>query len=652
MSVISVSDAGKDFGDVTILEHITFEVQKGQRVGLVGSNGAGKTTLLKLLSGVYESDSGSVYIPPSVKVGVLDQLPSFSGGSTVEQVLRTAFAELEGMKRRMDALERRLAEGGGAEASAEQKALLREYGEISSAYETLGGYQTDAQLRRVANGLGIPGEMLGSLFTSLSGGEQTRINLGRLILMNVDLLLLDEPTNHLDMRSVEWLEQFLESYKGTAVIISHDRYFLDRVVDRIIEIENLTAAVYEGNYSKYVYLKEEWLKAAEAKINQAEKKISQLEFTIMRMHGNNTEKQHKRAFAMEKRVERMRKELPKIIKQGRNIKASFGGARRPGNDILQVSGLSKSYGGRTLFSDAELELKMNDRVAIIGSNGSGKTTLLKILTGEEPPDAGRIKWGVGIKRAYLEQKVSFLNERTTVLDCLCTELKIAPSTARNLLGRYNFSGKDVFKLVMELSGGEKSRLKLCILMYEGVNMLILDEPTNHLDIRSREWIEQAIEEFEGTLLLVSHDRYFVGKFAQRIWSVEDGGITEFDGSYAEYREYAERVSAAEAASAATALPETGHAAKPEDSPAAERRSGGAPKKRSREHDAMRKRLTNLERDIERQELVVSSFSTEIDAASSDHIRLTELLEEKETEVARLDEMLAEWDELVEILQDV
>jgi len=630
MAILSVNGAGKDFGDDTILESITFEVQPGERIGLVGDNGTGKTTLIKMISGQYRCDRGSVHIPSSVRVGVLDQIPNYPDGMSVEQVLRTAFDRFTSIKKKMETLEKQMSSGDDS--------VLREYGELAVVYEGLGGYDVEVELRRVANGLGIT-DMLSAEFNRLSGGERTRINLARMILTDVNLMLLDEPTNHLDIASVEWLEEYLLDYKGAAVIISHDRYFLDRTVSRIVEIEDLTCKIWQGNYSAYAYQKAEWLKSAEARIRQDERKIKQLEETARRFHSMNMEKLHVRAFNMERRAERIRKEMPKIVKQGRNLRASFGSARRPGEDILTVTGLAKSFGDRNLFSEVDLEIKKDDRIGLIGANGAGKTTLLKILLGTEPYDTGRIKWGVGVKQAYLPQIVSFENERATLVDTVSRTLRVNEGTARNILGTFNFTGEDVFKRVCDLSGGEKSRLRLCILMQNGVNMLILDEPTNHLDIRSRDWIENAIDSFDGTLLLVSHDRYFLEKFATRIWSVERGGIVVFDGGYEEYRTYAAMLE--EERKREPVQTTENISAKPAEQP----------KKRTRESDAIRKRIPIIERDIERCEKKIAELDLAMEENASDAAKLEELMNEKSTLSEKLDELLSEWADSMEKLGD-
>lgn len=635
MSVLSVTNVKKEFNDIVILENVSFDVYPGQRVGIIGRNGSGKTTLLKLISGRYECDDGSIFIPSNVKMGVLDQIPRYPDNMTVEDVLRTSFYETEKLKRRMIELEKKMATG-------DQRAI-REYGETSSAFEALGGYTVDVELNRVCNGLKIGQDMLSNHFNMLSGGERTRINLARMILMQVDLMLLDEPTNHLDFQSVEWLEEYLKTYKGTVLIVSHDRYFIDQTVTRIVELENLTAKVYEGNYSAFVKQKEHMIRSAEAKIRQDERKIAQLEQTARRLHSLDTEKMHKRAFAMEKRIERIKGQMPVVVRENRNLKGKFGQTTRSGEDVLSVKRLKKSFGDRLLFSDVDLEIKKDDRIVILGPNGSGKTTLVRILLGQETPDEGMIRWGASVKIAYLPQIVEFKNEYMSVLDCVVDELNISISSARNWLGGYYFRGEEVFKLVRDLSGGEKSRLKLCILMYKGANMLILDEPTNHLDLHSSEWIEEAISDYKGTLLVISHDRFFINRVGKKIWSIEDGTVNAFNGNYEEFKIYmSQRQASAPAASkiqAKTTISSDQDKDRVRDK--STRRN-----KRSKETIAARKQIRILESDIEKLENDLENINVEFEHAATDHLRLAELMKEKAVLDEKLEHMLEEWEKLM------
>lgn len=634
MPILSVNGVGKDFGDVMVLDDVTFELQPGERVGLIGDNGTGKTTLFKIISGEYRADRGSVHITPSARVGVLDQIPNYPAGTTVEMVLREAFKRLDDMAARMRELEKAMADG--------DKRAMREYSALETEYASSGGYDTEVNLSKVANGLDIT-PMLGEQWEKLSGGERTRINLARMVLTDVDLMLLDEPTNHLDIQSTEWLEDYLSTFKGAVLIISHDRYFLDRSVTRIIEVEAHTTKSWQGNYSAFLRQKEEYIKAAEAQLAKIEKKTKQLEEAAKRIRlwaFMGSDWMVRQAQSIEKRIERIKATAPVIVKQGKNLRATFGSTRRSGEDVLSVTGLRKSFGDRTLFSEVELEIKKDDRVGLIGANGAGKTTLLNILLGKLPQDEGVVRWGAGVKIAYLPQHVSFEYEHTTVVDSVARSLNVSESRAREILGPFNFRGEDVFKNIDTLSGGEKSRLRLCILMQGGVNVLILDEPTNHLDIRSREWLENALEQFDGTLLLVSHDRYFLEKFATRIWSVEQGGIIDFEGGYGEYRVVSEELRRTRESNAPVKQPEK----KPEPKKEVEPQQ-----KRSRETDALRKKVPIIEQRISRLEAHIKEIDEWLYEAATDHVKLGELLNEREDTEHRVDELMREWEEIMERL---
>ena len=529
-----------------ILDGLTFQVDSGERVGLLGKNGAGKTTLLQILTGELDCDEGEVVIAPGKRVGLISQIPVYPAGYTVEDVLDTAFARLHDMEREMAELAARMERGS-------DPALLRRYDKLSAAFEAGGGYDTDTDSTRCATACRSPGRCASSSFRPLSGGEKTRVNLGRLILEDTDILLLDEPTNHLDLQATEWLEEYLDKFKGTVLAISHDRWFLDRVVDRVIEIQDGKAEFYSGNYSFYVVEKErryqEKLKQYEkeqAKIEQLEKAAEQLR--LWAFQGND--KLYKRAQSMEKRIERMRT-TDKPTKE-RKLDIRFGEREFRGDEVLIIKGLPKSFGGRTLFSDVDLEVEGGERIALLGDNGTGKSTLIKIIMGEEEPDEGKIRLGPTVKIGYLPQIIHFDHPERNLVDTMLYDLDCTAQTARNRLASFKFRGEDVFKPVSALSGGEQSRLRLCMLMDEKINLLILDEPTNHLDIQSREWIEEAVEEYEGNLLFVSHDRYFIDRFATRIWMLEDGQITDFRGTYEEYRAARERKQAQAAPPAAAA----------------------------------------------------------------------------------------------------
>ncbi|MBR5217104.1 MAG: ABC-F family ATP-binding cassette domain-containing protein [Oscillospiraceae bacterium] len=529
---ISVSGLTKSFDlEKKILDGLTFQIDTGERVGLLGKNGAGKTTLFRILTGELDYDTGDVVIASGRRVGLISQIPVYPAGYTVEDVLQSAFSRMFVLKDEMDALTERMAQGESDEA------ILRRYGELTARFEGLGGYDTDTAVNKVANGLSIDADMRRRLFENLSGGEKTRVNLGRLILEDTDILLLDEPTNHLDLQATEWLEEYLNKFHGTVVTISHDRYFLDRTVTRVIEILDGRAEFYSGNYSFYAIEKErryqeqmkQYMKE-QAKIEQLEKSAEQLRMFAFK----GLDKTYRRAISMERRIERMRTTAKPT--RAKKMDARFASREFKGDEVLQLKGVSKAFGERKLFDEIYLRVAGGERIAFIGENGTGKTTLLNMIMQQEKVDSGVIRTGPAIRSAYLPQIIHFDHPERNLVDTMIWAKKnLSAQSARNRLAAYQFQGEDVFKSVSVLSGGELSRLRLCMLMDEEINFLVLDEPTNHLDIASREWIEEAVEAFDGTLLFVSHDRYFINRFATRIWELADGTITDYPMGFAEYR---------------------------------------------------------------------------------------------------------------------
>ena len=613
---ISVNNLTKFFviGE-NLLEGLSFEIQEGERVAILGRNGCGKTTLLKILTGEMDYDDGEVFVNPHKKIGLISQIPVFPVGYTVENVLRSAFDQIMAVKRKMEALEQAMANG----ATDDQ---LREYDALTNRFQSGGGYEMDVDVDKICNGLGITPEQRKQEFDSLSGGEKTRMNLARLLLEKTDILLLDEPTNHLDLRSVEWLEGYINAFKGTVVAISHDRYFIDRIAQRVIEIVDGHAEFYSGNYSFYMDEKQARFDLQMKQYEQEQAKLKQLGFTVERMKGwgINNRTLYRRAMSIQHRMERIRKtEKPKTEK---TMKASFGEKDFSGDVVFKMKNVSKSFGDRTLFSDVELNVEAGERIAILGDNGTGKTTFIKCLLGDEDC-TGKIQFGPTVKWGYLPQIIHFNHPERTLYDTMLYEKNCTPQVARDRLGQFLFQGEDVFKQVSNLSGGEKSRLRLCMLMDEKINLLILDEPTNHLDIASREWVEAAIEEFEGVLLFVSHDRYFIEKFAERIWLLEDGKIRDFRCGYAKYRSILEH----EAAAKVPVVAET--------KPKKEKPKGG-----TKEQEKLVRRL---EREIEKQEAVVAEFDAKIEAASADYQELTRLLSEKEEAEMLLMDLMEQWE---------
>ena len=611
-----------------VLDGLTFQIDQGERVGLLGKNGAGKTTLFRILTGELEGDEGQVTIGQGRRLGLISQIPVYPAGYTVEDVLRSAFSRLEKLAGEMEDLTARMAAGES------DPALLRRYGTLSERFEVFGGYDTDVAVNKIAQGLSISREMREQLFDSLSGGEKTRVNLGRLILEDTDILLLDEPTNHLDLHATEWLEEYIRSFRGTVVAISHDRYFLDRTVNRIIEVQDGKAEFYSGNYSFYAVEKErrfqERMKQYEkeqAKIQQLEKAAEQLRLWAFQ----GMDKTYRRAISMERRIERMRTTSKPT--KARKIDARFTTAEFHGDEVLGIRNLSKAYGEKRLFESISLKVEGGERIALIGDNGTGKSTLIKMIVGELYPDDGRLRTGPQVREAYLPQIIHFDHPDWNLVENMMAAKKgLSAQSARNRLAAYEFRGEDVLKPVSVLSGGEQSRLRLCMLMDDDINFLILDEPTNHLDIVSREWIEEAVEAYDGTLLFVSHDRYFINRFATRIWELSEGTITDYPMGFAQYRQ----VKAQEEA-------ERIEPPKPvREKPPAER-----PQRGNKAQQAARRQLTICERDIAKAEERIAALEADMEAAACDYERLNELVQEKDAAQAELDGLYERWEQLSE-----
>ncbi len=622
---ISVKDIIKSFeiGN-NLLDGVSFDINAGERVGLMGRNGCGKTTLFRILTGEIAADEGTIMIAPGKKVGLISQIPNYPHAYSVEDVLRTAFSSLISAGEKMAALEAQMA-GGSAD-----RRTLEEYDRLSARFSSGGGYDMDVETDKVCNGLGIPAEMRAQAFDRLSGGEKTRVNLARLLLEKTDILLLDEPTNHLELRSVEWLEDYILKFRGTVLTISHDRFFLDRVVQRVIELHEGKAEFYSGNYSFYLEEKQARFNLQLKQYEQEQAKLKQLGYTLERMKGwgINNRTLYRRAMSIQHRMDRIAKtDRPKTQ---RTMRAKFGEQEFFGDEMFIIKNLSKEFGARKLFSDVNLEVKGGERIALLGDNGTGKSTFLRILLGEIPCTSGYIRFGPTVKWGYLPQIIHFEHPERSLYDTMLYEKNYSPQVARDRLGAFMFSGEDVFKTVGTLSGGEQSRLRLCMLMDDKINLLILDEPTNHLDISSREWIECAIDEYEGTLLFVSHDRYFVDKFATRVWELSDGKIRDFPCSYAKYRS----IKAFEAMDKQAA---------PQQKP--------QKKEKSRVNDKqLDRQVRQLEREIDSMEKKLAQYDADIEENASDYQALTRLMEEK----AQLEDEIAEkmnlWEELAAQLE--
>ena len=623
--ILSCQNISKAFVENQVLKNVSFHIEDHEKAAIVGINGAGKTTLLRIIVGEMTPDDGQVVLARDKTLGYLAQNSTVDTSHTIYEELLSVKADLLRLEEKIRECENNMKHANGDALED----LMKQYTSLTHAFETGGGYLYRSELVGVLKGLGFTEDEFSKPVATLSGGQKTRVALGRLLLQNPDLIILDEPTNHLDLHAIEWLEQYLSTFKGTVVAISHDRYFLDRTITRVIEVLDGKAEFYSGNYSFYAVEKElrylermRQYEKEQAKIAQLEKSAEQLRMFAFK----GMDKTYRRALSMEKRIERMRT-TDKPTKE-RALNVQFKSQEFYGDEVFALKKLKKSFDGRVLFHDVDLQARGGERIALIGDNGTGKSTLIKMLMEEEYPDEGKIKFGPSVKTAYLPQIVTFdVPERNLVDTMLYSKRNITPQTARDRL-----TGEDVFKSVSVLSGGELSRLKLCILMDEEVNLLILDEPTNHLDIASREWIEEAVESYDGTLLFVSHDRYFINRFATRVWELEGGVITDYPMGFARYRQ----VKALEAQN------KIDHAPK-----AVKEKTVTEKPKPNRSAQQARRQLTICEKEISAQEAAIAQIEQRLEEAGGDYERYSEIYKEKEAAEETLGALMEKWETLAE-----
>ncbi|MHC0036299.1 ribosomal protection-like ABC-F family protein [Pseudoneobacillus sp. C159] len=532
MILCSVQQLTKMFGGNIIFENLSLEIQEKDRIGLVGRNGSGKTTIFKLLANVEAPDTGQIHLKKGAKAGYLAQIPQYPEGTTGQDVLQSAFTELYKISHRLRELEESMAITIDENQLAKD---LQEYGRLQDLFTLSGGYEVEANIAKVVNGVSI-GDLLTKPFNRLSGGEQTKICLGLILLQQPELLLLDEPTNHLDITAVEWLEEFLKEYEGTVVCISHDRYFLDHVVTKVYDLEDGELTVYHTNYSGFVKEKEERLLQEFQAYQEQQKKIKKMKEAIKRLRewanqaNPPNEGLHKRARNMERALQRMEM-LKRPVLERKQMGLEFEKTERSGKDVFTLENVSKAYGEKRLFNEANLLVQYLDRTAIVGPNGAGKSTIIKMILAEVKPDAGGVKLGSNVKIGYLSQHFTFSDPNRRLIDAFRDEVHLAEGEARHILAKFMFYGPNVFRKVGQLSGGEKMRLRLAQLMHQDLNFLVLDEPTNHLDIDSREVLEDALEDFKGTILAVSHDRYFLNKLFPKTYWLDNQRLHYFDGNY-------------------------------------------------------------------------------------------------------------------------
>ncbi len=530
MIILALQDVRKSFGTHEVLKSVSFTLQEGERMGMVGVNGSGKSTLMKIIAGIETADSGSVSVQKGLRIGYLAQQGELTGEETVLETLESVFEPQRRMEAQLRALEQEMAVSGTDPEAL--RILGSKYDALTREFERSNGYGWRSSVQGVLAGLKLR-EFQDMKTGLLSGGERTRLCLGRMLLTEPDLLLLDEPTNHLDLKSIAWLEEYLAAFRGAVLVISHDRYFMDRVCGRMAELLMGSVETYDGNYTEYLEKRTAVYEIRMKAWELQQKEIARQEAIIEMYRRFNREKSIKAAESKQKRLDKIeRLEKPQ---EESSVRFRFETRRRTGDDVLIAEGLRKGFGERILFQDLKMHVRAGDRIALIGDNGTGKSTLLKCLIGEEKPDGGTIRWGTGVDLGYYDQHQAGLHEQKTVLDEVWDRFpRMEQYEVRGALGLFLFTGDDVFAPVSTLSGGEKGRVALTELMLKKDNVLLLDEPTNHLDMDSREVLENALGDFPGTIIAVSHDRYFINRFAEKVWVLDGREIKEYLGNYDAY----------------------------------------------------------------------------------------------------------------------
>lgn len=652
MNMINVQKLTQYHGAQLVLDGISFEIQESEKVALIGRNGSGKSTLMRLLAGLDQPNEGQLAIKKDTLIGYVEQIPSHMDSWTVLDVLSHGLIHLKEYRAEMTELEKKMSDPGIAGNAEQLDRVLRRYSVLQERFETEGGYELEASIDKIATGLQIPKSEYGLAFGSLSGGEKTRVVLASQLIVQPDLLLLDEPTNHLDLARTEWLEEFLREYPGTCIIISHDRYFLDRVVTKTIELEDGEAFSYLGGYTAFMKEKEERLLQQFADYQEQQKVIKKMKESIKQLEefgriGGN-EKFFKRAASIRRALERMEK-VKRPVLERRQADFELHPQDRSGRRVAYFEQVEVRYGNQAVLEGASGLIEFGEKIALMGPNGSGKTTLFKVLVGELMPDSGSLEWGARVDVGYLAQQEEPENPKETVLQYFRENAGVEEGEARGILARYLFYGAAVFRSVGQLSGGEWTRLRLALLIHQKPNLLLLDEPTNHLDIASREALEDALQGYQGTVLAISHDRYFVNQVSGKVWDLNQGTLTVYHGNYDEFRAKKDQLEAAlqarELAAGANAV------SLQKGTPPSKAKEGHGQKFESNQSDrSAAERSKWLEEEIARLETRIRQLDgwheTEGSiSGNSDMSQLEERWNERESLAASRDELLAEWLEL-------
>ncbi|OPX26383.1 MAG: ABC transporter ATP-binding protein [Candidatus Cloacimonas sp. 4484_140] len=632
MKDITLSAIKKSFGGFEVLQNVSLDLIRGEKLGLIGRNGSGKTTIFRLITGAEEPDAGAISVAKGATIGYIEQIPDYADGTEVIEVLKQSCRHIYDLRDELRILEHCIS---GTEDKSSQTKLISKYEKLLMRFEHLEGYDIDVKLGKVCTGLKITDQMLHRDYNSLSGGEKTRVMLSQIFLNHPDILLLDEPTNHLDIESIEWLEEFISQYKGSAIIVAHDRYFLDATVSKVVELENGRTKTYKGNYSKYIELREEEIQRQFSAFKNQQKKIEAMEEAIKRFRdwGTRTDNpaMFKKAMNMERRLERIKRvDKPTDAKK---MGLDLSSVQRSGKDVIKLNEISKSYDDLALLDSIDLFVYYQEHICILGKNGTGKTTIFKIIGGEIQPDNGEVKLGSRLNVGYLEQEVHFENENESVLDAYRRMFPMQEDRARTSLARFLFFGNDVFKRLGYLSGGEKVRFQLCVLMKKNPNLLLLDEPTNHLDIDSMEMLEEVLLDYKGTILFISHDRYFINKIAHKVIELEHHKLHVYLGNYDFYRN--KKLSRSQ---------ENIKKRINKEKPISQQDHTSRRKSANKEKSRLR-RLQEIENEVDEIELKTAQTEKDIDAYGRDYQKLLELYEQKKLLQDKLDELLKEWADL-------